>query len=66
MIAVYAARENGIGEALAGGWDAAPRMLVEGVAEFESAYKRARAHYRAKDDRAREEERRRKAGKQNR
>lgn len=57
VLAVYAARENGIGEALAGGWDASPRMLVEGVAEFERAYKRASAWYRARDEERRENER---------
>ena len=55
---MYAAREHGIGEALAGGWDAAPRMLVEGVAEFERAFKRARAFYRARDEEERDRKRR--------
>lgn len=58
VLRIYTARENGIGEGLAGGWDNAPRMLVEGLAEFESAYKRARAWTRRRDDEDREAKRR--------
>lgn len=59
----YGAREHGIGEALLGGWDRAPRRLVEAVGVLDQAMRRTRRHLRDLDDAKRESERRQREAK---
>lgn len=56
VLTLFGARENGVAEALVGSWETAPRILVEGLAEFDRAFARARGHVRRIDDEKREQE----------
>lgn len=56
VLTLFGARENGVAEALVGSWETAPRILVEGLAEFDRAFQRARGHIRRIDDEKREQE----------
>ena len=59
VIDLYAARETNLLEPIAGGWDAIPRRLVEGLAFFDRQFRAARAHFRRLEDEQAERERNR-------
>ena len=57
VLSLYAARENNMLEAFAGGWDEMSRRDVEGVQLFDRKYRAARAHFRRLEEERRERQR---------